>query len=241
MSVVLAYRFATAMRRVEEFNYELRVRVDDATTRLTETLGREHQLALAHSQATARLELVRDLHDGFGGSLVSTIAALEHGASRADAGTQVVERLKALRDDLRLVIETTTRTGAILMDDLETLRHRWSDRFDAAGMLSDWCIEGLEDTRLSATRNLELLRFLQEALTNVLKHSRARRVQIELRRAGERLYVAIADDGCGFDRFHPPGGMGLGNLQARARHLGAELVTDTSPGVGTRLRMDAPI
>ncbi|MGH8113900.1 MAG: hypothetical protein ACREPS_02425 [Rhodanobacteraceae bacterium] len=57
MSVVLAYRFAAAMRRVEDFNYQLRARVDRATARLSDTLGREHALALANAQIGARLEV----------------------------------------------------------------------------------------------------------------------------------------------------------------------------------------
>ncbi|HEX7326358.1 MAG TPA: 7TM diverse intracellular signaling domain-containing protein, partial [Rhodanobacteraceae bacterium] len=128
MSVVLAYRYAAAMRKVEDFNTELRARVDAATARLTATLGREHALELAHSQANARLELVRDLHDGFGGSIVSALTALER-APDAAANSRGIETLKELRDDLRLVINTTTCTsGSGVADALASLLHRWSQR-----------------------------------------------------------------------------------------------------------------
>lgn len=241
MSIVLGWRYTVAMRRVEDFNYELRARVDDATTRLTATLGREHQLALANAQANSRLDLVRDLHDGFGGSLVSAIAALEH-APGAAATTSSVETLKALREDLRLVIETTTQDAADLRAPLESMLHRWTARLEAAGIQLDWSIENMEGVHLPPARSLDLLRLLQEALTNVLKHSQATHVQIDVRRHDDTLHLAMADDGCGFAVAQGVpvggGGMGLANLRARAQRLGATLTIDSAIGRGTRLQLE---
>lgn len=242
MSVVLAYRFATAMRRVEDFNYQLRARVDNATARLSETLGREHALALANAQIGARLDLVRDLHDGFGGSLVSAIAALEHGPAGADPDAHAVETLKMLRDDLHLVIHTTTHAvSGDLLESLESLRHRWSDRLDAAGIASHWRLADIDRLQFPPGQSLDALRFIQEALTNALKHSDAERVHVDVQGTDTALCVEIRDDGCGFDGSSHPEGAGLTSLASRARRLGAKFVIDTAPGRGTRLRMDVPL
>lgn len=242
MSVVLAFRFGSAMRQVEDFNYQLRARVDSATARLSATLGREHQLALAHSQAVARLDLVRDLHDGFGGSLVSAIAALEHGSTRMDADVYAVETLKALRDDLRLVINATTQTpSGELEEPLESLRHRWSDRLDAARIASHWRLAGLDGLQLPPGQRLDVLRFVQEALTNVLKHSRAEQVYVDVHCSEATLGVGIRDDGCGFDASLHSAGTGLVSLASRAHRLHAKLAVDAAPGRGTRVRMDIPL
>jgi len=241
MSVVLAHRFAAAMRRVEDFNYQLRARVDSATERLSATLGREHALALANAQIGARLDLVRDLHDGFGGSLVSAIAALEHGPTGVNPDADAVETLKMLRDDLHLVINTTAHAGSGgLMEPLESLRHRWSDRLDAAGIASHWRLADIDRLQFPPGQSLDALRFIQEALTNALKHSEAERVHVDVQGTGAALCIEIRDDGRGFDASSHPKGTGLTSLASRARRLGAKFVIDTAPGCGARLRMDIP-
>jgi signal transduction histidine kinase len=242
MSVVLAHRFATAMRQVEDFNYQLRARVDSATARLSETLGREHALALANAQIGARLDLVRDLHDGFGGSLVSAIAALEHDPAGVNPRAHAVDTLKMLRDDLHLVINTTTHAvSGDLVEPLESLRHRWTDRLDAAGVASHWRLADIDGMQFPPGQSLDVLRFIQEALTNVLKHSDAESVHVDVQGTGATLCVEIRDDGCGFDASSHPEGTGLASLASRARRLDAKFVIDAAPGRGTRLRMDFPL
>jgi signal transduction histidine kinase len=242
MSVVLAHRFATAMRQVEDFNYQLRARVDSATARLSETLGREHALALANAQIGARLDLVRDLHDGFGGSLVSAIAALEHDPAGVNPRAHAVDTLKMLRDDLHLVINTTTHAvSGDLVEPLESLRHRWTDRLDAAGVASHWRLADIDGMQFPPGQSLDVLRFIQEALTNVLKHSDAESVHVDVQGTGATLCVEICDDGCGFDASSHPEGTGLASLASRARRLDAKFVIDAAPGRGTRLRMDFPL
>lgn len=242
MSVVLAYRFAAAMRRVEDFNYQLRARVDSATARLSETLGREHRLALANAEIGARLNLVRDLHDGFGGSLVSAIAALEHGPAGVNPDARAVETLKTLRDDLHLVINATTHAvGGGLLEPLESLRHRWSDRLDAAGIASHWRLADIGRLQFPPGNNLDVLRFIQEALTNVLKHSGASEVHVDVDCQNATLRVEVRDDGSGFDPSSRSAGAGLASLASRAHRLNAELVIDTAPGCGVCLRLDVPV
>src|SRR5690606_27743821 len=103
---VLSHRFARARRRIEAFNAELQQEVESATARLGETLRREHATALAHERADERLRLVRDLHDGFGGTLVAAIHRLRQ-APDAMSTAEVVDVLRRMREDLRLVIDST--------------------------------------------------------------------------------------------------------------------------------------
>ncbi len=107
---MLAYRFVVAMRRVEGFNTELEHRVAVANGRLRATLAREQALGVANARMSERIDLVRDLHDGFGGSLLGAIAGLEAQPPSVQRA-QAVDVLKDLRDDLRLVIDATTRAG----------------------------------------------------------------------------------------------------------------------------------
>jgi hypothetical protein len=242
MGTALGYRFAVAMRRAENFNVELQREVNAATDQLTETLKREHDLALNNARIGERLNLVRDLHDGFGGSLLATISALENPRLQPESA-QVVTTLKELRDDLRLIIDTTTHErDADLAGLLAPLRHRWSQRFEATAIGSRWTVEGVDDLNLGAMRMLELLRFLQEALTNVLKHSSASQVHVCIRRKDTCLNVEVFDDGRGFDQASlARRGAGLPSLHARAGRLGATLQITSSLGSGTRLSFNAPL
>ncbi|MDQ2702284.1 MAG: ATP-binding protein [Pseudomonadota bacterium] len=244
IAFVVAHRFVAAMRRVEGFNLELKREVATATRELGETLQREHQLALAHGRAGERLQLVRDLHDGFGGTLVGAIAQLEQadeGVSRQD----VVGVLKEMRDDLRLVIDSTAREQADLGELLAPLRHRSSTLLEAAGIDIDWHVAGIEGIELGSARSLDLMRLLQEALTNAFKHSRARRVAVRMERIDNQLHLHVSDDGRGLHRESPMeratgGGAGMASMRLRARRLGGALEIDSRLG-GTDLRLAFPL
>lgn len=237
---VLSYRFVTAMRRVEGFNLELKREVGTATTELAATLSRQHALELAHSRAGERLQLVRDLHDGFGGTLVGAIAQLEAGRSDTPKA-QVVAMLKNLRDDLRLVIDSTAHEHADLATQLAPLRHRLARLLETVEIDSRWTMQGLDGIELDSARSLDLLRLVQEALTNVYRHSRAQRVDVSLRRVGERLQLSIDDDGEGIAAVAQAGGAtGLASMRSRAQRLGGELRIESGEN-GTALRLEFPL
>ncbi|GAB1406698.1 ATP-binding protein [Thermomonas brevis] len=240
LGFVLAHRFATSMKRVEGFNLELQREVAAATGELAETLNRQHALELSHSRAGERLKLVRDLHDGFGGTLVGAIARLEQ-APEATPKTELVAMLKDMRDDLRLVIDTTAQEHADLAALIAPLRHRATRLLDAADIDARWHLHGIDGLHMDPARSLDLLRLLQEALTNVFKHSGAQRVDVRVERDDGRIHVAVRDDGRGLpaDPAAPRlqgGGAGFASMRLRAQRLGGELqIADAAPGTALEL------
>lgn len=239
IAFVVSYRFVNAMRRVEGFNAELQREVAAATSQLGDTLAREHALALNNTRMGERLNLVRDVHDGFGGTLVSAISELESVQPPPNA-QQVAARLREIRDDLRLIIDSTQEHDADLAQLLAPLRHRWSQRLELADMDSRWQLQGLQGVRLGSAPSLDLLRLLQEALTNVLKHSRASRVAIAVIQQEGRLRLQVQDNGVGLDRTAGHGA-GLASLRARALRLGGPLQIETPPDGGTRVGLDVAL
>jgi len=80
------------------------------------------------------------------------------------------------------------------------------------------------------------LSFIQEGLTNALKHSQSKKVRIELVQVGEELRVVIQDWGVGFgSEQQRDEGFGLEGIRERARLLGGSSAIETAPGIGTRI------
>ena len=93
---------------------------------------------------------------------------------------------------------------------------------------------------LSPARRTHLYRLLQEALTNVARHARAREVRVRLQRGAHGLRLLVRDDGCGASQPARPG-VGLHSMTERARSLGGELRILTRPGAGWALSLTIPL
>ncbi|MDQ4106084.1 MAG: ATP-binding protein, partial [Actinomycetota bacterium] len=87
----------------------------------------------------------------------------------------------------------------------------------------------------------ELLRILQEALTNARRHSGARNVRVTLRAERDEGLLKVADDGRGFDPETTPGGMGLAGMRERALALGGSMEVESRLDEGTLVRFRVPL
>ncbi|PLS86200.1 MAG: hypothetical protein CYG60_08530 [Actinobacteria bacterium] len=85
-----------------------------------------------------------------------------------------------------------------------------------------------------------LLRLLQEALINALKHSGGRCVRVSLRCEGGEIEAEVADDGAGFETDASSSGLGLASMRERAVALGGRLEITSDPARGTRVSIRAP-
>jgi PAS domain S-box-containing protein len=90
---------------------------------------------------------------------------------------------------------------------------------------------------LSGKESVELLRVLQEALTNVRRHSAAKNVGVGLRTEDEAILIEVADDGRGFDPGSGRAGVGLSAMRERVEGLGGEIEVRSRPGEGTEVRV----
>jgi signal transduction histidine kinase len=113
----------------------------------------------------------------------------------------------------------------------------------AAGIEARWHLQGLDDIELDGPRGLDMLRLLQEALTNVFKHSGATRVDVSLIHENGHLELCIRDDGNGLheDRIAFPSERGgLANMRLRAQRIQGELNIESGPQ-GTELSLRFPL
>jgi two-component system nitrate/nitrite sensor histidine kinase NarX len=97
---------------------------------------------------------------------------------------------------------------------------------------------------LAADDQLQVMHILQEALSNVRKHARAKMVDVEVHRGQGYLFV-VRDDGRGFDTTRPPADgdhhVGLRIMRERAERIGAALAIASAPGRGTQIVLRVPI
>ncbi len=208
-------------------------------------LERTHRAALAAQLESTRLrerqQLMRDVHDGLGSSLLSALALLQQGRLQQPELSQLVSECI---DDLRLVIDSLEPIEDDLATLLGTLRLRLAPRLQAAGVALEWSVsdELPPLAWLDPPAALQVLRIVQELIGNALRHARATRLTLSLRYQGDALEVDLVDDGCGFDVESPPrAGRGLSNLRARAATLRARLRIDSAKGRGTRAVLSLPL
>ncbi len=237
MALLLGGRLASSMHRIEHFNQELQEYAAQARSELAEVLARKHQEALSHARLRERMAIVHDLHDGLGGSLVRSMALVEQSREPL-SNERMLSLLKVLRDDLRQVIDYDSSASTVVPETpvqwIAPLRHRFTRLFDELDIRIAWDVADQWRTRPSALHCLGLARLVEEALSNVIKHSRAHYVRVLCEQPEpDLLRVVIEDDGVGFDlqAVRDAGlGVGMRSMAARAERLGGELVVTSGNG-----------
>lgn len=207
-------------------------------------LLRKHQTILELERSSARVQererFLRDLHDGLGSSLSAARIRLDDDSLTP---TQVSQLLDECIDDMRLLIATSAPDSQF-SDALGDLRYRMDRRLPGTGVQVQWRIALDSMPQIPAPARLQLMRVLQEALTNALRHSHASLITVHAKfdAQAHRLQVSVEDNGCGFDADHPPaGGRGLRHQRHRAGQLQATLEIHSSPqGTRVSLTWDVP-
>jgi len=225
--VMLAYimlkRYVGAMQAGEQANINLAQSLEKREAELAISYEKlrvvEQQQLLSHE----RQRLMQDMHDGLGSSLISAIRSVEHGGM---SDTQVSQILKDCMDDLKLAIDSMEPVEADLLLLLATLRFRLEPRLEGTGITLLWQVHELPSLNwLEPSSALHILRIVQEAFANILKHTRATEICVSTGVEGDGVTVTISDNGKGFDvdtALHN-GGKGLANQLRRAQFLGGEV------------------
>jgi signal transduction histidine kinase len=189
-----------------------------------------------------RARWARELHDstlqGLGSRRVSLSSALKSGdvGRLTDAVEQAVGDIGRDVEELRVLISelrpaTLDQLG--VRAALEGLAERIEIELDVD---LDFDAE-----RLDPELETVVYRLAQEALNNVAKHSGARRAQLQVRDAGDRLALLVSDDGTGFDPTADSSGFGLAGMRERVELAGGELQIESRQGAGTRVLASIPL
>jgi signal transduction histidine kinase len=185
------------------------------------------------NQETVARRFSHELHDELGQSLTAIKANLLALESNNHPDPARLEDCKHLVDEaVQNVREMSQLLRPTILDDFGLdAGIRWqTERFAQRTGIEVNYRSTFED-RLPDEAETHLFRIVQEALTNVARHSGATRVGIELQREGDRLHLRMQDNGRGFKNGNPPGGLGLVGMHARASSIGGELSIQSRDGV----------
>jgi len=196
---------------------------------------------MLENQETAARRLSHELHDELGQSLTAikaNVTALDPASPPDPARLEDCRRL--IDEAIQNVRELSHLLRPTILDDfgldagIRWLAERFAQR---TGIEADY--QSTFSGRMPDETETHLFRIVQEALTNVARHSGATRVAIELARNGSRVHLKVKDNGRGF-RPNGASGLGLVGMRARAESVGGELQI-SSNGAGVAVDLWAPV
>ncbi len=243
--LVLAITSVSRILRLEHLSVERLNEVLQAKKALQELSAR-----LVEVQETERRSLSRELHDEVG----QVMSALLLGVSNVSASIspQTIEQAKVELQEIKRVAE---KTVAVIRDMSLLLRPSMLDDLGLIPAL-EWQAreisrnnkvrvevtvdpESMADQDLPDEQKTCVYRVVQEALRNVIRHAKARTVQIRMTQNAKSLCLLIKDDGQGFlPERHK--GVGLLGMEERVKHLNGTFRIDSNLGSGTTIHIELP-
>lgn len=196
------------------------------------------------SSELERQRLARDLHDDVIQDLSGVAYALESFELQDQPPSkEFLARTRALvQDNISALRGITTELYPPDLADLGLAGalERLGDPVRARGL--EWHLRVVGDPAPDAQQAALLYRAAREAITNAIKHARASVISVELSRSGDRIQLAVYDDGEGFERSSgaPEGHLGLQILQDTVSAAGGRLDLHTAPRQGTEVLVSLP-
>jgi signal transduction histidine kinase len=228
---------------------------DKATVRLVETFADQASVAIEYARAQTdlrRLELMeereriaKELHDGIIQSLFAVGMNLQS-AALISGSPEISLRVGKAVDELDRVIRDLRnyifglRPGILADRQLNQALQAIGEEVEATSQIPIAVeVDGAVSAALSS-RSHEIVQLTREALSNITRHSQAKRAAVRLARRGVDAVLTIEDDGVGFDPRGPSSGSGMRNMRERAAAIGGTLRVTSANGKGTKLRFTFP-
>jgi signal transduction histidine kinase len=190
-----------------------------------------------------RTRIARDIHDSLGHTLTSLDVQLELAiklhSRNPEQSLQALETAKLMafqsvqnvRTSVRTMRESDFDLHQALVALIEQVKQNQSFKMQLEMNLP----------QLPLQTSYQLYCVIQEALTNIQKHSKASLVSLRIQPTSEALSLELVDNGIGFDMLAPRSGFGLRGMHERIHSLGGELIVNSSPGQGTHVQVTIPL
>ena len=204
---------------------------------------------LVEVQESERRHIALELHDEAGQALVSLRLGLRLLERQIAEGGDVAGRVAELVETTDGILDGLHRLAADLrpasLDHLgldTALRQHTQSVAAKSGLPVHYKARGFTSERLHQQVETGLYRVVQEAMTNVVRHARATRIDVLVERREDRVLVVVEDDGAGFDPALLQSGdhLGLLGMRERADALGGTMTVESAPGKGTTIVVEVP-
>lgn len=226
----------------------LEIRTANQSHRLTQARVAEVEKEIIEERAIRqRLNLLRDLHDGVGGTTanLALLASTAHSVNPGSPEAAILHNIEHLaiegNREVRLLMDLLEREHMFWPDLLLQLRTHAEHLTRAYQISLDWRVSGihLATPIVETSSAISMIRALKEALNNLARHSAASHAWVRIRFGSRSLAVIIRDDGRGLSKAVGTGGRGLKNMHLRTAELGGRLRIYRSHG--TRLHFVIPL
>jgi two-component system sensor histidine kinase UhpB len=207
---------------------------------------------LLEVQEAERRHLARELHDDIGQGLTAlklNLEALARGRDSAALEARIGEALETARHTIERVRQLSVNLRPLQLDDLglaAALRSHLDRQAKLGGLAPHFEIQEVP-LKLSADIETACFRVAQEAINNIVRHSKAANVWLRLFFAGEQLALSVRDDGAGFDvtaaqrRAAAGESLGVVSMEERVALAGGTLQIHSAPGQGTVIVASFPV
>ena len=237
LSVVFLGRMVQSLNQVDSLVQSLEIRIEEKERQIQQSFEIQRKFEKNQALTEERQRIMKDVHDGLGGQLISIIAM----ASSKNSDPAVIEdSARAALEELRTMIHSLD-TGNDITGILGTFRERLDQQLSIHNIDLEWYMTDIPNIEgLTPSTALSVLRILQEATTNAVKHSGAKLIIIRfsVNLVGESyLLIEITDDGIGFKKGEN-NGHGLKNMQNRAKIVDGEIeIKSTEKGTTVLFKM----
>jgi PAS domain S-box-containing protein len=219
-----------------------------AERKLAEKALRALSAQLISAQEEERRRISRDLRDDLGQILTAINLDLERALRLKDSRkkNQAIQRVLTSNQEARSRLkELSSLLRPAVLDDvgLKEAVQTYISEFSARTGVRTSLIFDFENTDISPDATTGLYRIIQEALTNITKHSRAKTISIALESAADKIILTIQDDGIGFDAvaMRTEKSLGLAGMKERAELVGGLFFVHSKPGAGTQIKVLLPM
>jgi signal transduction histidine kinase len=234
---------AVALISSQNQSAELEMRVEERTAELNALHDRLLNSEIDRSRTQERQHMLQDMHDGFGSQLVIAKMMVEQNEMSQEGLGRLLEESIG---DLYLLVDTLGNSDNYLPNALVDFRFRTQQRLAGTPLKLHWNLQVDHAPEVSPKVVLQILRLVQEALNNALKHAKATNIYLDFTydEVGSQLSVSVADDGVGIGEKSVHG-RGQKNMMARARTTGGKLsvthsnlsLSNSHPGTLVHLRV----
>jgi signal transduction histidine kinase len=239
LALMLVNQFFAALEDAARTNQELEARVAAKHAELDTSFTQLQGTVRANAALRERDRLLGEMHDGLGAQL---IAGLKRAQSKRLTQEDMAQILRDCLTDLRLMVDSTAQTAEDLRSALGNLRYRFEQSLLDGSVELRWDLSELpEGYQLTPKATLNVLRIVQESLSNSLKYSKATWMGVSATQLSNgRIGLRITDNGVGFEEPSSLPGFGLNNMRRRAREMGGEVNVISGPA-GTAVALTLPL